>query len=126
MISVTVYDLLNAKSVLNSLRTKTLPAKGALALARIIREVSKELETYDSVRYEIIDKYAEKDEHGKMLIENGNAKIKENCITDCQNELNESCLEKVELNITPIEEEWLEKINLVVEEAIMLEPFLKK
>lgn len=126
MIEAKIYDLLNAKVVLDSLKNKSLPGKAALNIARLIREVSKELETYDAARLDIINKYAKKDENGNMIVENGNAQIEEEFIKECQNKLNESCLAIIELNTNPIEEQWLEDINLLVEEAIALEPFVKK
>ena len=126
MINVTFLDMLNAHSVLHKLQHETLPGKQALVVARLIREVRRELETYDTVRMEIIDKYALHDENGQMMIENGNASIPEENLMECRKELEENLSQEVNLNVTPIEEDWLDAINLSIDEALGIEPFVKK
>ena len=126
MINVTFLDMLNANGVLHKLQHETLPGKQALIVARLIREVQRELETYDVVRMEIIDKYALHDENGQMMIENGNASIPEENLMECRKELEENLSQEVNLNVTPIEEDWLDAIQLSVDEALGIEPFIKK
>ena len=126
MINVTFLDMLNANGVLHKLQHETLPGKQALIVARLIREVQRELETYDVVRMEIIDKYALHDENGQMMIENGNASIPEENLMECRKELEENLSQEVNLNVTPIEEDWLDAIHLGVDEALGIEPFIKK
>ena len=126
MIKVTIAELLNASHVLGTFKGRALASKKAFSIARMIREISRELETYEQVRVEIIKKYANKDENGEMIIENGNAQILDEFIEKCRNELEESCAQEVEINVAPLKEEWLEEIELTVDDAMLLEPFMEK
>lgn len=124
MIKVSIYDLLSANPVLNTLRTKGMVGPGAFALARLIREIGKELETYEQSRMEIIDQYAEKDEDGRMKVIGGNAQIEPDKLEECKQKIHECASQEVELNATALIPEWFGEINLTADEAMALEPFM--
>ena len=124
MIKVTIYDLLSANPVLHTLRGKSMVGPGAFAVARLIREVQKELETYDQSRMEIIEQYAEKDENGQMKVVEGNAQIKPNKLEECKLKIHECASQEVELNVSPLIPEWFNEINLTADEAMVLEPLM--
>lgn len=124
MIKVTVYDLLNANSVLHTLRGKSMVGPCAFAIARLIREIGKELETYEQSRMEIIEKYAEKDENGHMKVVEGNAQIKPDKLDECKQKIHECAIQEVELNASLLIPEWFDEVSLTADEAMALEPLM--
>ena len=124
MIKATVYNLLEANPVLNTLRTKGMVGPGAFALARLIREISKELETNEQSRLEIIEQYAEKDENGHMKVVSGNAQIEPGKLEECRQKIHECASQEVELNATALIPEWFYEMSLTADEAMALEPFM--
>lgn len=124
MIKVTIYDLLNANSVLRTLRGKSMIGPGAFALARLIREIGKELETYEQSRMEIIEQYAEKDENGHMKIVDGNAQIESGKLEECKQKIHECASQEVELNASLLIPEWFNEVSLTADEAMALEPLM--
>lgn len=97
---------------------------GAFAVARLIREVQKELETYDQSRMEIIEQYAEKEENGQMKVIEGNARIESGKLEECKLKIHECASQEVELNVSPLIPEWFNEINLTADEAMALEPLM--
>lgn len=124
MIKVTIYDLLNANPVLHTLRGKSMVGPCAFAIARLIREVHKELETYDQSRMEIITEYAEKDENGNMKVIDGNVQIKPDKLDECKQKIHECAIQEVELNASLLIPEWFNEVSLTADEAMALEPLM--
>lgn len=64
------------RQIINFLNTnvggKQLPIKLAYAIAVNIEAIKPALEAYNKKREDLIEKYAEKDEKSKLVIENGN------------------------------------------------------
>lgn len=125
MIKVTVKEVVIANQILNKLKQNYFNGKVAFVLARIIREIQKENEIFELTRMEIINRYADKDEEGKLLqTENGSIHIAEDRLPKCNSELSDMLSTTIELNIESIKEEWLANAELTLEEAIALEPFV--
>ena len=73
--------LVNDASKLKEVAQRQLPVKASYAIAKNINKIESELKIYNKEREKLIDKYAEKDEEGKIVsYENGNVKFKEDCI----------------------------------------------
>ncbi|MDD7793702.1 hypothetical protein [Clostridium sp. 'White wine YQ'] len=75
--------IINDAAKLKEIAQKQLPIKVSYALAKNIAKIDSELKIYNKEREKLIDKYAEKDEKGNIIsYENGNIKIKYDCIED--------------------------------------------
>ncbi|MSS42476.1 hypothetical protein FYJ27_01820 [Anaerosalibacter bizertensis] len=65
-------------SKLRTLSQKQLPVKVSYAIAKNISKIEKELLIYEQERQKLIDKYAEKDNEGKVVADkNGQIKFKD-------------------------------------------------
>jgi hypothetical protein len=94
-------------------------------MARLAREITKEVEAFDKVRLEVVQKYADKDESGNLIFTaEDTVHISDENLVSCNNELNEILKSEIELMAEPICEEWFENIELTIEEALALEPFI--
>lgn len=68
--------LVNSVGVLSKLNNMDLNIKVSYAIAKNINKIEKELEVYNKEKAKLIDKYGEKDEEGKLKVdEAGNIKI---------------------------------------------------
>lgn len=124
MINVTVGQIVNAIPVLNKLVGENFMGRKAFIIARLVREINKEGETFETARVELIKKYGEKDENGELIVTEGNVHIPIEFLTICNEELAKLQDTEVEINAEKISIEWLEEINLTLAEATMLEPFV--
>ena len=102
--------LVNSVGVLSKLNNMSLNIKVSYAIAKNINKIEKELEIYNKEKAKLIDKHGEKDEEGKLKVdESGNIKIldKENWNKDFK-ELLEI---EAEIDIHKINEEDLFKCD---------------
>lgn len=125
MIKVTMDQILSVNKVLNKLMQNSYSGRVAFALARLTREVGKEAEVFSTTRIEVIRRYADKDENGELVVTEGNAHVPNEKLAECNKELSDILLTEVEVTIEPLDMEWFEKIELTVDEAMALEPFMK-
>lgn len=125
MINVSVGQIINLVPVLEKLITRSYTGRIAFSMARLMREITKENEIFAQTRAEIVRKYADKDDSGEILITpEGTIHISEENLVSCNKEINEVLKEKIVLSIEAISMEWLEDIELTIEEALALEPFV--
>ena len=125
MIKVTVEQILKINPVLSKLVTKSYAGRIAFAIARLTREVAREVEVFDNTRTELVKKYADKDESGEVIVnENGNVHITDESLARCNKELNEVLVTEIELNANKMPIDWFEEVELTVEEALALEAFI--
>ena len=77
MLKLTNKEILEKVGMLGEISRKTLPVKVSYAIGKNIGKIESELKHYNNEREKIVDKYCEKDEKGKLKIENGNYVIKD-------------------------------------------------
>lgn len=126
MIKVSLNDIVNSSSTFRELSEKQLPIRVAFRIARLIRELDKENTTFENSRRAIIEKYAMRDEAGKIAqADNGNIILQQDKIEDCNNELNELLSAEVEINADKISIEDLEKIEMTPAQVYNIEAFIE-
>lgn len=125
MIKVTMGQILTANQIFTKLINDTYTGRAAFTIARLVREVTKETESFEKARMEIIRRYGDKDENGELVLNEGNVHISEENIGKCNQELNDVLSAELEINAEPIDMQWLEKVELSLNEALALEPFMK-
>ena len=75
MIILTLKEIFNAVPFLREISNKEFPSSTAFKIARLIRELDKEIELFEIERTKIIYKNCEKDNNGNpVLLEGGNIK----------------------------------------------------
>ena len=122
MITMTLNDIFNAVPALREISTKEFPGSVNLKIARLIREVDKEIQLFEEERNKIANKYGEKDENGNLVIqEGGNIKILDNKIQDCNEELQALFNTQVEINANKLPVDIFDSIEMTPTQAMNLE-----
>lgn len=126
MITVTLEDIINATPTLKIIAQKPLNGINAFKIARLYRELIKEVELFENERYKLIEKYGEKDENGKISVnKDNNIKIQSDYINEFNNILREMLQNKIDINANLIPVETLENLVLTPEQALSLEKFFE-
>lgn len=82
--------IINTINVLGKLNNAQLPIKVAYAISKNINKIESELKVYNTEKEKLIDRYAKKDEEGKLKAdEYGNVNIKEEHIEDWNKDVKE-------------------------------------
>lgn len=122
MITMTLNDIFNAVPALREISAKEFPGSVTFKIARLIRELDKEIQLFDEERSKIANKYGEKDENGNLVIqEGGNIKILDNKIQDCNEELQALFNTQVEINANKLPIDIFDSIEMTPTQAMNLE-----
>ena len=119
----------NGLQTIMDLSEKPMPVRLSAKLLRLANDLTKENEIIEKQRRLIIEKYADKDESGQLIIDNGNVSFKENNnMQAAQNELDELANLEVEIIDRNITEDELVKANLelTLTQLATLQNFLHK
>lgn len=122
MITMTLNDIFNAVPTLREISTKEFPGSVTFKIARLIRELDKEIQLFEEERSKIANKYGEKDENGNLVIqEGGNIKILDNKIQECNEELQALFNTQVEINANKLPVDIFDSIEMTPTQAMNLE-----
>ena len=125
MITLKLEDLINSTEALQKLSNTSLKARPAFTVSKMLKEAEKELANFNEVRMNLINKYGEKDEDGKLITdENDNCKITAEHINDFSNELKELVATTIEINANKLTLEDLGNADFTPSEIAALEPFV--
>ena len=125
MINVTIEQILKVNPILGKLVSRSYMGRIAFTLARLAREVTQEVALFDEERVKIVKKYADKDENGETKVsENDTVHITDENLVLCNQELNEILKTEIVLTANKVPIDWFENIELTIEDAIALEPFI--
>lgn len=110
--------ILNTVNALGSLNNAQLPIKVAYAISKNINKIECELKAYNTEKAKLIDKYAEKDEDGKLIAdEYGNVNIKEENRENWNRDINELLSIENEIDIHMIQLDDLLNANYNISPA---------
>ena len=99
MIELTVQEMIDSIPTLKELSSKPLKSRVAYKIARLLRDVKIESETFETARINLVRIYGEKDEDGNLKTdENGNTYIKQNEIREFNSELTDLLNNKITIN----------------------------
>ena len=127
MINITLREIVDSSDTMKKLSQKSLKGKTAYYVARLLREVDKELTLFNETRGNLIKKYGEKDEKGELKIdENGNCKFIPEKIEKFYSEMDDILNNIIELNANKIELKDLEDLDFTPIEMVVLEPFIEE
>lgn len=122
---LTNQTLLNSISKLRVLSQKQLPVKVSYAIAKNISKIEKELTIYEIERQKLIDKYAEKDNEGKVVADN-NGKIKFKDKEGWEKDIKELLDIENEIDIHKFKIEELEGYNMTPAELMSIEYMIEE
>lgn len=125
MIKMTIMEILNVVPVLQEIAKKSFPGATSFKIARLMRELDKEIQLFDKQRIEIAQEFGEKDASGQLVItEEGNIKIIESKIKDCNEILKSISNTEIDINADKIPYSIFEGVNIAPTEALTLEPII--
>lgn len=126
MISITVNEMINIYGTLNELMSKNFSGKNAFNIARLARELNKELETFDQARKQVVDKYTLRDSAGNPVVdEQGNIKVIPDKVEECNQDFSTLLNIQLELNAPKLDESILTEIgDITPAQAMALEPII--
>lgn len=125
MIKLSIEDIFNSVPILKELAEK--PFKGAVTfkIVRLIRELDKEITSFEETRNKIADTYAERDKDGNYVIVNNSIKIQEDKIQQCNEELIGLMNTIVEINAEKIPAFALNDIDISPSQAMAIEELIE-
>lgn len=125
MINVTMMDIVNSVPVFEQVVGQEINGKLAFKVARLVRELDKELKLFHEERTKLIQHYAEKDENGEIKVdENSNAMISNDNIMECNQKIQELLDTTIEVNADKIPLELLDMLSISPQQALYIESFL--
>ena len=72
MIEINISTLIGCTDALNELIKKPLKIRTAYKIARLAREIQRELDLFNATKTALIKKYGEQDENGNLIINENN------------------------------------------------------
>lgn len=122
MITLTINEIMNSVPVLEKISQVNINGVFAFKIARMIRELNKEIELFEKQRVEMIEKYCERDEEGQMvMIDESQVKIKEENIQKYNDELREILGTEVEINVETVPLDNLSEIKISPQDALFID-----
>lgn len=120
MIKLTLKDVINLIPALRDLIQK--PFKGTIAfkISRLIRELNKETALFEEEQTKILERYALRDEEGKMIYTSENY-IKVSSPDEYNEEIQKLLNIEVEINAEKIPSEFLDEIEISPASLMLLD-----
>lgn len=125
MIEIQLKDIVNNIDLMQSIAQKTLSARSAFVVARMLREMDKEYQSFVNIRNDIVMQYAMKDDNGEVIRDDkGNVQIEKEQLQEFNQKINELLDTKLQLNVTQMTLNDLDGVSFTPREMMMLEPFI--
>ena len=126
MIKLSMGQITSIFQTLSVLMNQNFSGATAFKVARLAREIGKEMETFDAERMKLVEKYGEKGDDGRVKTdENGNVKIMESAIQDCNAEFNELLNQEIQINAEMLPASVLDEMqNVTPAQMLTLEPIV--
>ena len=127
MIKLKLNELLNATDALQTLSKKSLQARPAFQVVRLLKAADKEIQEFNDIRVKVVNQYGDKDENGELITdENGNCHIAPEHINEFNKELNDLLNTEIEINANALSLEDLEELEFTPSDLALLEPFIEE
>ena len=120
-----ITDILNVVPTLQEMANKSFPGATSFKIARLMRELDKEIQLFDKQRAEIAQEFGEKDASGQLVFtEEGNVKIIESKIEECNAKLESIFSTEIEINADKLSYSSIESADFTPSQALALEPIV--
>jgi hypothetical protein len=122
---ITFLQLKNAQPALTKLLNQDLDVRVSLPLRRVVKAVDAELEHFDAERMKLIEKFAQKDEAGKILTKDDQAVFgDEGVYVQFRTEFEKLADVEIEMDVKPIDLSKVEGVKMSPVELNTIDPFL--
>lgn len=126
MIKIVLGDIVNSTEIFNKIMQQSFKGSLAFKIARLARELEKEMQTFNDERMKIIRKYGKKDENGELIINNdGNIEFENDKINEINSEFNSLLETELEINADKLPIDSIDEFELTPQEVISLEKFFE-
>lgn len=124
MIVIKLKEVLQIVPILQDLSQKSFSGSISFKIARLIRELDKELILMNKAKQELIEKYGKRDENGSLIItEEGQVKVDKP--EECNEELQKLLDTIVEINANKLSIEIFDSIQISPMQANILEMIIE-
>lgn len=119
-------NLYALKSLLDRIKKLHFSVQTQYKFLKINKVVLNEIDIFEQQKQSLIESYAELDENNKLIVsENGGIKIKEECLQECVDKINEINALQITFPDIYFSLDELEPLGLTLEELELLDPFVK-
>lgn len=119
-------NLYALKALLDKIKKLHFSVQTQYKFLKIARVTQGEIDIFEQQKQSLVESYAEFDKDGKLIIsDNGGIKIKEECLQECIDKINEINALQVTFPDIYFSLGELEPLGLTLEELELLEPFIK-
>ena len=119
--------ILNDAQRLGEITQKSLPVKVSYAIAKNISKIQAELNTYNTEKEKLIEKYSQKDAEGKPIIsEDNQIKLQEEHLEDWNKDINELLGIENEIDIHKFNINSLEGCCMTSAEIMLIEYMIEE
>ena len=126
MIKVNLNDILNASETFNAIMQQSFKGSLAFKIARLARELSKEMETFNAERQKLLQKYCVKDENGELKTnDNGTVQVEPDKINEFNEEFSSLLETEVEINAEKLSMDSLDSFDITPQQMISIEKFFE-
>lgn len=127
MIKVKLGDIVNSVDTFQAIMQQSFKGSLAFKIARLARELNKEMETFNEQRRKIIDDYCVKDENGEIkTLENGNIQISPDRIQDFNTEITNVLETEVEINADKLPMDKIDDFEISPQQMLDIEKFFEE
>lgn len=127
MIKVNLNDILNASETFNVIMQQSFKGSLAFKIARLARELSKEMETFNAERQKLLQKYCVKDENGELKTnDNGTVQVEPDKINEFNEEFSSLLETEVEINAEKLSMNSLDSFDITPQQMISIEKFFEE
>lgn len=122
---ITIKEILEGQDTLQKLSHQPLPGRAAFQIGRLLKKLEEVLTSYNEVRVQLIEKYANKNEDGTFEVNDKNEyQFTAENMQAYISEINNVIADEVEVEAKPINFKDIEKLEFTAAEMTFLEPFL--
>ena len=126
MIEIKLEQLINSAESLKSLSQKSLKARSAYAVSKILKAADEEMTAFNEARMNLIRKYGEKDDNGELKSdENGNVHIIADSLNTFNQELRDLMDTQIEINANKIQINDIGDVEFTPAEMAQLDEFIE-
>lgn len=127
MIKVNLNDILNATTTFNKIMQQTFKGSLAFKIARLARELEKEMETFNVERQKLLQKYCVKDENGELRTnDDGTVQVEPDKINEFNEEFSSLLETEVEINAEKLPMDSLDSFDITPQQMISIEKFFEE
>ena len=127
LINIKVKNAIDAIDSFSEIMTQNVKGSLAFKVSRLVRELNKELDTFNEERRKLIEKYALRDENGDIVTtEEGNIKLIPESIKECDEEFMSLLNTEIEINAGKLSMKDVDEFNITPEKIDYLMYFIEE